>query len=192
MKGERVRSGSLAHLKRGSCRCSEQQCVCFSPTHTRRWHHDRLHLCGVYLCSDAGAEPLPESPPRAPCWGDKVNQHIVIPEKAVFPMINMFLKMFFSAAVFLCFLILFLQQHFIHRQTLWITVKMTWLGCNRPDWFSFRSTLSEGLEYCRRVQRPDGSWEGWVSQHVWSLSDIQPDRLVNLVCFLFFFQLLRH
>uniref|UniRef100_A0A7N8Y4W2 Terpene cyclase/mutase family member n=1 Tax=Mastacembelus armatus TaxID=205130 RepID=A0A7N8Y4W2_9TELE len=26
--------------------------------------------------------------------------------------------------------------------------------------FFFRSTLREGLQYCRKVQRPDGSWEG--------------------------------
>lgn len=26
--------------------------------------------------------------------------------------------------------------------------------------FSVSSTLKEGLEYCRRLQRPDGSWEG--------------------------------
>lgn len=25
----------------------------------------------------------------------------------------------------------------------------------------FSSTLKEGLEYCRKLQRPDGSWEGW-------------------------------
>lgn len=26
--------------------------------------------------------------------------------------------------------------------------------------FFFSATLVEGLEYCRRLQRPDGSWEG--------------------------------
>ncbi|XP_077947324.1 lanosterol synthase-like [Gasterosteus aculeatus] len=29
-----------------------------------------------------------------------------------------------------------------------------------------RSTLREGLEYCRKVQRPDGSWEGDVCVEV--------------------------
>lgn len=43
-------------------------------------------------------------------------------------------------------------------------------------WISFfSSTLKEGLEYCRKLQRPDGSWEGWDYSCSVLPSDMQLD-----------------
>lgn len=61
------------------------KCV-FSPFvsfHTNRGHHDRLHLRGVYLSSDAGAETFPEGLPSTSSCRDKVENtpELGVPEQ---------------------------------------------------------------------------------------------------------------
>lgn len=92
--------------------------------HANRRHHDRLHLRGVHLGSDAGLETFPEGPPSPSSRRDQVER---TPDA-------------------------FTQNPPEQEES------------RSPDSSSSSSsTLKEALEYCRNLQRPDGSWEGCAS-----------------------------